>query len=438
MTAERSFEPPQPLAERQHERDLERKEREDHEPRVDDLARQKRRERQDQVRDEASAHDGADRLRAYGADPAPVEPHREERDGEDRIEEQDERLVRGQREGGLPQVGAERVPAEECAEKCRVRRREVGDERRRGRGRFAPLSRLPEEAIPLVRVAQHREKVREEPAVERASALAPVMVHHLRGGHVENLVPRLTHPVAPVDVLEVHEEALVHQPDAIDRLAPDEKARADQPVDLADRGVVPVRHEMAANDSAVRKEPAEGRAPPQKRLPIVERAARELDGAVGVEESAADDPRFGMRVEEADHLADRVAAQLDVRVEDEDQLAARSADALVDGARVADVLAVPDEAERWPRLREPLRERRVGRVVEDENFVRRRERRRGDRVEARREEVRRRVVDDDDRETRGVVRAAQPTGLRKNAPSLSLHTIPIASQIIDFDIFEVP
>ncbi len=113
---------------------------------------------------------------------------------------------------------------------------------------------------------------------------ARVVVEHPGVRNIEHLVAVAPHPLAPVDILEVEEVALVHEPDVARGAAPDQHRRAENPVDGARVGVVPVGHHVVAQAPTLRDERAEGDPSQEERPPIVEAPGRELKRPVRIQE----------------------------------------------------------------------------------------------------------------------------------------------------------
>jgi hypothetical protein len=159
--------------------------------------------------------------------------------------------------------------------------------------------------------------VRHEGTVEnRLCAVALIAVLHHRVGHVVHVQAPLFHAVAPVHVLEVQKEALVHHADAVDGLAPHEHGGTQHPVDFARRRVVEIEHQVVAERLGILEQPAQRGPAQQQNGEGVEAAARKLDGAVLEDEFGARDAGAGCALHELDQF-DVAPRRTRVGVQDE-------------------------------------------------------------------------------------------------------------------------
>ena len=280
----------------------------------------------------------------------------------------------------------------------------------------------------LLHEPEHR-PVEEHHVAEVAllGALA-LVVDDLGGRRVVDPPARLLDPVAPVEVLPVHEEGLVEQACGLrawgvrralwplascllprkDRVLSHHHARARERVDLADLVEREVRQVVAAEGGALGEELAQARdAVEGDRGRREGAAALGREGAVRVEDAAADCARLGVVVHEGDHRAERVLLEDRVRVEDQHVAPRRLADGLIVGRREAHVLLVCDQ----PHVREALADhlrravRRV--VVDDERLDRQPRARLLDRPERLLQELPHVVRHDDDGHVDGVRRGLE-------------------------------
>ena len=187
------------------------------------------------------------------------------------------------------------------------------------------------------------------------------------------------HPVAPVHVLEVEEEALVHRADVRHRLAPRHQAAADAPVHVPGGLVIEVAHQVIPDHASVGEQPAEEGPPQQEDRHRIERAATVLERAVGIVQARGHEPGLGGGIEVAGQRLDAPGPHLDVGIEHQVVASAGQPDPLVDGPREAEVLAVgavldpargggPEHAPA-PVLRDTLGGRIQRSVVQDDHFV---------------------------------------------------------------------
>ena len=131
-------------------------------------------------------------------------------------------------------------------------------------------------------------------------------VHGLRSREEEHVPARLVEAVAPVGLLAEHEEVLVEMPDLVGRVAADEQASAEEPVDLPHLVVVEAARVEGVQHARPRRQLAEkevlGREPPQRR----KRAGRALQRPVRIEEPRADDGGIRMLIREPGKLLEAV------------------------------------------------------------------------------------------------------------------------------------
>ena len=127
----------------------------------------------------------------------------------------------------------------------------------------------------------------------RAGGARPLDVDDLAPGFVGDPPAEAAEPPAQVDVLHVHEVALVPAADRVDRGAAQEQHRPRQPVDVA--GPVPVDVELAvpAGEAVPRAHPAEQRVPDGVEQGRV-RAGRRVLRAVGVAQRGPDRGEVGL------------------------------------------------------------------------------------------------------------------------------------------------
>ena len=119
-----------------------------------------------------------------------------------------------------------------------------------------------------------------EGALTAPGAVATVPVDEAGVRGVDHLEAGLPHAVAPVHVLEVEEEALVHGPAAVEGLAPRQQAAAEDPVHRARPRWSKSRIRWRLHRAAVGKQLAQEGAPQQQRAQGVEATAGLLQGAV--------------------------------------------------------------------------------------------------------------------------------------------------------------
>src|SRR5579859_6994992 len=124
--------------------------------------------------------------------------------------------------------------------------------------RAQPLGVLADEAQHPAPVPER--PARPEPAVRER---VPAVRHH-RGRHVPPLPPRLREPVAEVDLLPVHPEALVEPPYLVEGGAPDHQESAQHPVRLHRLRGPLVEVIMAPLPFERRKEEPKRRSPHQR------------------------------------------------------------------------------------------------------------------------------------------------------------------------------
>ncbi len=263
----------------------------------------------------------------------------------------------------------------------------------------------------------------DEPRVRR--------VLHLEAG--------LPHPVAPVDVLEVQEEALVHRAAAVQRRAARQKAAAQHPVHRPAAAVVEVAHQVALHRAAVGEDPAQDGPAQQQRAQRVEAAAALLQRTVLVQQLRADQPGARVRVGELEQAVERARLHDDVGVQDQVVVGAHGGQAAVAAARITRVLGVEDPAAVGEALVHGGQALVPRGVVDHDHAVADGGRIGGQRLQAPRQVVAGIVVDDDDgqpvlRGIPGRVLAAHQEILRRR----SAHTIHIASRMMRRDIFEMP
>jgi hypothetical protein len=215
---------------------------------------------------------------------------------------------------------------------------------------------------------------------------------------------------AEVDVLEVHEIALVDEADRLGGVAPDQQARAGDPVrpGRRARAAIDLRERLAV---AARRGREEALLPPLGEGPD-HCAGRQLGAAVAVHQPRADRDRRRILAQRGDQAVDRARRHDRVAVEQQDQLARRGADADVVGAREAGVLAEREEPHAGPAVHDL--EAAVGRgVVDHHDLVRRPRRGVGQAVEAPGQIRGRVVADDDDRERRHVAASRSACSVRR-------------------------
>ena len=174
-------------------------------------------------------------------------------------------------------------------------------------------------------------------------AMTPMVVNHPRVRQIIDLPAPFFHAIAPVHVLEIEEKAFVHQADFFQRVAPDHQARAEHPIDFPRGIMIPVGHQMAGEQRAVREEFAEKRAAQQEHRQRVKRAARILKRAVGIQQLAADNPRVRRSGHEREHRFDRARRDFDVRIQDKDVVGIKFPDRLIHGFGVAAVHGVANQ-----------------------------------------------------------------------------------------------
>ncbi len=209
----------------------------------------------------------------------------------------------------------------------------------------------------------------DEGAVDhRLRAFPRVVVNDHRLGVIEDAPALLPHPVAPVDVLEVEKEPLVEKPHRLDRLPADEQTGAEYPVHLAGRGVVEVEHHVTGDRGRLLEDLPEDRPAQHQDLPRVEPPAGVLERPVSVHELGADDPGRRRPCHEIEELLDRIGLDHGIRVEDQEEIAARLADPDVHAARKAHVLAPGDQRDPGIALPHHRRSAVRARVVDDDHF----------------------------------------------------------------------
>ena len=155
-------------------------------------------------------------------------------------------------------------------------------------------------------------------------------VDHPAGRFVGDPPPRAPEPPAEVDVLDVHEVALVEPTDGLERGAPQEHARPRHPVDVAGHGVIPVEHAVAPGEPVGGVDQAEERVTHgigQGR----ERAGGGVQRAVDVLDARADERERGVSIERVGEHLDRSRLDERVGVEEQDVLAAARRHAAVGG-----------------------------------------------------------------------------------------------------------
>ncbi len=292
------------------------------------------------------------------------EPAREE---EDEVREEHERPVDADAEERLLEQPLEARSQKVRERKAAVDGDEIRDEQDRSQYDAPVLLQTVDDPSPLFIEVDERHRVGQRlPRQAGPRALARVAVAHRAVGDVVDLPAASPHAVAPVDVLEVHEKALVHESDAGERLFPHHHARAGDPIDLARRLVVEVEHEVVPQGPAVLEDPPQGRPTEDEGPERVEAAARVLQRAVGVQELAASDRRVRVLVHEREQAIDGAACDDDVRIQDQDVPSPRRADPLVHGSRIAEVRRVLDEANPGEPLLQEVTGT-VGRVVVDDD-----------------------------------------------------------------------
>ncbi len=298
-----------------------------------------------------------------------VEPEGEKGQEKDEVVEADEESVPADR---VEIVREERLQERAGAvrrEKSGVERGEIARDEHGGLESEAIAAEEIEDPVPFLVVPQEAQEMDDERLAEdgpRARAL--VRMNHDRFRNVEDLPAVLLHPVAPVEVLEIEEETLVHLPHPLERLAPHEHAGADDPVHLAGGVVGIVHEEMVAERLRPGEEPAENRPPVEERGHRVERARGILERAVRIDELGPRDPGVGVVRHERREPVDRPLADDDVGVEDENQASRRKADALVHAARVAAVLVVRRDPHAGEAPAHHLRGSVGGGVVDDDRL----------------------------------------------------------------------
>jgi hypothetical protein len=157
-----------------------------------------------------------------------------------------------------------------------------------------------------------------EPRLERGRARAPLgaAVPRDRGGAVPDPADP-AEPGADVDVLEIHEPAVVDAAGALERTPADQQCRAGEALDVA-LDVVRRARERVRVDPRPCYEPAEAERAHRGSQDAGEATrAEQLDAAVSVDElrSDSDDVRVG--VEARRERAQRTGLEPHVRVDDE-------------------------------------------------------------------------------------------------------------------------
>ena len=198
------------------------------------------------------------------------------------------------------------------------------------------------------------------------------MVHGNRVRHVAQAEAGGAEAGTEVDVLHVHEEALVEAVDGLERRAAHEHAGGPAPGHVVRRRVTAQR---AAQEGALERGGAVERVAERRREDDVaglrpRRRQRSVDGglqgAVGVDEPREDAAERGLGVERAEQRGERARGELAVAVEHQYRASCARRRARVAGPAEADVVAALDQARAWKLLGDH-RLRAVGRAVVDDD-----------------------------------------------------------------------
>src|SRR5579884_2125096 len=187
-----------------------------------------------------------------------------------------------------------------------------------------------EDAPALVELLPHRRRT-------LASAGRGVM-QNLQLRQVADLPPSLLEAPGEVDLLHVHEVGLI---ELHARGAPEHEARAQAEVDVH---LVLVRAPgIPSVDRAVEQERVDWPQVQERLDEAGEAEAGVLEGAVGINQPHAGYGYVLMLIQVVDHAVEGAGQNLRVRVQDEDEAAARAADGLVVRGGEAGVLGIGDE-----------------------------------------------------------------------------------------------
>ena len=139
-------------------------------------------------------------------------------------------------------------------------------------------------------------------------------VHDGAGGLVADPPAEATQPPAEVDVLHVHEVALVPSPDRVERGAPEPHRRARHPVDVARPVRVGVELAVPTGEAVARARHVRSSACPTASSPSRCAPRRRVLRAVGVAERGPDRGEVGLGVEARQHRRRGARLHLEVGV----------------------------------------------------------------------------------------------------------------------------
>ena len=211
----------------------------------------------------------------------------------------------GRREGQRTQSGALAADQDDGVHLCRVDRlsavlspdsvSRASDHHARACGKGGPdrppQRRLPPPGMPISQESVGARMVGRQVAGRVAAGRMALVVQNLRRRHVDVLPSGLAEAITQVDVLHVHEVALVEARYLIERRTPQQQARAGQPADGAFAGLAALlavggRPRVGLPHRADHRVHA---APDQARL----MPCRRIDRAVGIADQRAE--RTGLR-----------------------------------------------------------------------------------------------------------------------------------------------
>lgn len=149
-----------------------------------------------------------------------------------------------------------------------------------------------------------------------------------------------TRPQAEVDVFRAIEDLLVERIDPSEDFPADDLAGADQVVDFAAVGSVPVVHLVVGEGSFATEDPEERQSPGEQCQRGGKTLGVHLGGAVGKCQSAAGDPQSGIGVQARDKRAQRVLDEFQIGVEDGHVATFGQGDPLVPGRGDATIFPI--------------------------------------------------------------------------------------------------
>ena len=233
------------------------------------------------------------------------------------------------------------------------------------------------------------------PGAHRAALV--VQMNHGGAREIVDLPARVPDATAVVRVTVI-EEPLVESSDPLHDFAADHQRRPrDQPRRERLAPVAREMEQMLPREAVVREQLADERAGSEDRRARAGQALhRRLDGAIGMDESAADGARAGMTLEKGHHVVERTGRDDRVVVQEIKISPARHRERAVVRASVVQIALVDEQPHPGEPRPDHVGATVSGGIVHDEHFVGRVGRVRLDRRQAAGQRGARVVVRDDD------------------------------------------